>query len=110
MGFTCLRTIAEVLQILRPRPFPDDPIVLTFEEFLGGVKRLEDAGLPRADPGGGMAALQGWRVNYESPRTGLPSHGIPPGPWSGRAPSARHGDRRHAPPESVAREPAGRKG
>ncbi|MEA2446746.1 MAG: hypothetical protein QOK47_383 [Actinomycetota bacterium] len=86
MGFTCLRSIADVLAIpYDPDPFPDDPIELTYEEFLGGVKRLTDMGLPlERTPEEAWPHFKGWRVNYESIAYGLADVVVaPPGPWSG---------------------------
>jgi hypothetical protein len=86
MGFTCLRSIADVMKIpYDPDPFPDDPIELTYEEYLGGVKRLEDMGLPlERAPEEAWSHFKGWRVNYESIAYGLADAIVaPPGPWSG---------------------------
>ena len=46
MGFTALRDIASV-QLIRfdPDPLPEAPITLTYEEFLEGVNRLDEAGV-----------------------------------------------------------------
>ena len=86
MGFTCLRNIAEVLDIpYDPDPMPDDPIALTYEEFAGGARRLEEAGFPMERiPEEAWPHFQGWRVNYESIAYTLADMVVaPPGPWSG---------------------------
>jgi hypothetical protein len=86
MGFTCLRSIADVLRIpYDPDPVPDDPIQLTYEEFLGGVSRMEDMGLQlERTPEEAWPHFRGWRVNYESIAYRLADATVaPPGPWSG---------------------------
>jgi hypothetical protein len=86
MGFTCLRNIAEVLKIpYDPDPFPDDPIELTYEEFLGGVHRLEEIGFPMERTAEeAWPHFKGWRVNYENLAYTLSDMVVaPPGPWSG---------------------------
>jgi hypothetical protein len=86
MGFTCLRNIAEVLRVpYDPDPFPDDPIQLTYEEFLGGVHRLQKAEFPmERSPEEAWEHFRGWRVNYEAVAYALADLVVaPPGPWSG---------------------------
>ncbi|MEA2498311.1 MAG: hypothetical protein QOH26_716, partial [Actinomycetota bacterium] len=86
MGFTCLRNVAEVLRVpYDPDPFPDDPIELTFEEFHGGVHRLESVGFPmERTPEEAWTHFKGWRINYEQVAYALADLVIaPPGPWSG---------------------------
>ena len=86
MGFTCLRNIADVVGIrYDPDPLPSDPIELTYEEFLGGVRHLEEIGFPmERTPEEAWPHFQGWRVNYESIAYALSdSVTAPPGPWSG---------------------------
>jgi hypothetical protein len=86
MGFLALRDIAGALKIPHdPDPFPDDPIELTYEEFLGGVHRLEQVDFPmERTPEEAWAHFKGWRVNYESVAYALANLVVaPPGPWSG---------------------------
>lgn len=86
MGFTCLRNIAEVLRIpYDPDPYPDDPLELTFDEFTGGVRRLEEVGFPmERSAEEAWPHFRGWRVNYESIAYSLADAVVaPPGPWSG---------------------------
>jgi hypothetical protein len=86
MGFTSLRYIADVLQIpYDPDPFPDDPIELTYEEFLGGIHRMEEAGVEMdRNPEEAWEHFRGWRVNYESIAYVIADRvTAPPGPWSG---------------------------
>ncbi|MFN2490394.1 MAG: hypothetical protein ABR529_11790 [Actinomycetota bacterium] len=86
MGFTCLRSVADVLDISYDTdPFPEDPIELTYEEFTGGVRRLEEVGFPIERPAQeAWSDFKGWRVNYESIAYMLADLVVaPPGPWSG---------------------------
>jgi hypothetical protein len=86
MGFTCLRSIADLLRLpYDPDPLPDDPIELTYEEFLGGVHRLEEVDFPiERAPEEAWPHFKGWRVNYEAVAYALADLVIaPPGPWSG---------------------------
>ncbi len=86
MGFTCLRDVADVLGLpYDPDPSPDDPILLTFEEFRGAIKRLDDAGFARErSPEDAWPHFRGWRVNYEAIAYRLADLvTAPPGPWSG---------------------------
>ena len=86
MGFTCLRTLADTFVIpYDPDPRPDADLVITYEDYLRGVKRLEDIGFPMER--GAEAAwpdFRGWRVNYESTSLGLAELIVAtPGPWMG---------------------------
>jgi hypothetical protein len=67
-GFSALREIARSIGIpFDSDPHPQAPIMLTYGEFLEGVKRAEDAGF-HSERGAEEAWLDfhGWRVNYES--------------------------------------------
>jgi hypothetical protein len=105
MGFSCLRNIADLLGIPYDRdPFPDDPILLTFEEFAGGVHRLEEVAFPlERSAEEAWPHFRGWRVNYESIAYAVADIVIaPPGPWSGT--------RRHLPDLTIVpQRPADRK-
>jgi hypothetical protein len=86
MGFTCLRNIADTLGIAYdPDPYPDDPLDLTFDQFAGGVRRLEEAGFPMERTAEeAWPHFSGWRINYESIAYTLADSTVaPPGPWSG---------------------------
>jgi hypothetical protein len=86
MGFTCLRDVADALKIdYDPDPYPDDPIELTYEEFHGGVARLENVGFPvDRSPEDAWPDFHGWRVNYEALAYAICDVVVaPPGPWSG---------------------------
>ncbi|MGW1889701.1 hypothetical protein ACWCP6_05470 [Streptomyces sp. NPDC002004] len=85
-GFVCLRDIADMKGIPYNRdPHPEDPIELTYEEFLDGVARLADQGYPmERTPEGAWPHFHGWRVNYESLvyRLARDIEAVP-APWSG---------------------------
>jgi hypothetical protein len=86
MGFTALRDIADVVELgYDPDPNPDDPIRLTYEEFLLGVRRMEDAGFPMARTAEeAWPHFRGWRINYEGIAYALAEKVVaPPAPWSG---------------------------
>jgi hypothetical protein len=87
MGFTCLRDIAGLLGIrYEPDPYPDDPIELAFEDYLGGVDRLREVEFPmERSPEEAWPHFRGWRVNYEHVAYSVADLIVaPPGPWSGR--------------------------
>ena len=86
MGFSCLRYIADLLQIeYDPDPLPDDSIEMEFEEFAAGVERLQRIDFPmEKTPEEAWPDFRGWRVNYESLAYALADLVVaPPGPWSG---------------------------
>jgi hypothetical protein len=105
MGFTCLRNVAGVVGIrFDPDPFPDDPIELTYEDFLGGVHHLSEIGFEmERTPEEAWSHFRGWRVNYESIAYALADAVFaPPGPWSG--------PRKHMPGQEIVPErPADRR-
>ncbi len=86
MGFTALRDIADVVGLpYDPDPDPDGPLRLTYDEFLLGIRRLEDAGFPMPrTPEEAWPHFRGWRVNYESIAYALAELIVAPrAPWSG---------------------------
>jgi hypothetical protein len=86
MGFTSLRDIAAAIGIpFDPDPFPDDPIDLTYEDFMDGIERLRDLDFPmERTPEDAWAHFKGWRVNYEAIVYALADvTNSVPGPWSG---------------------------
>lgn len=92
MGFLCLREIARANNVpYDPDPYPDDPIELTYEDFLGAVHKLEAIGYPiERSVEEAWPHFRGWRVNYEGVAYSLADAVVaPPGPWSG--------DRTHLP-------------
>lgn len=68
MGFVCLRALAKTMGLpYEADPDPDDPITLTYDEFLDGIARLERGGFPmERTPEEAWPHFRGWRVNYES--------------------------------------------
>ena len=86
MGFIALRDIADVVNLpYDPDPSPDDEIRLSYEDFLLGVRRLEDAGFPTVrTPEDAWPHFRGWRVNYEAIAYDLAEKIVaPPAPWTG---------------------------
>lgn len=67
-GFVTLREIARTECVpYNPDPSPDDPIELTYDEFLYGVQRMREQGYEfERTPEEAWPDFQGWRVNYES--------------------------------------------
>jgi hypothetical protein len=67
-GFVTLREIARTEKIpYNPDPSPDDPISLTYDEFLYGVKRMRSQGYEfERTPEEAWRHFKGWRVNYEA--------------------------------------------
>jgi hypothetical protein len=87
MGFVCVRDLARTTGIrFEPDPSPDDPIELSYEQFLAGVRRLEAAGYPmERTPEEAWPHFRGWRVNYEASVYQLARLiDAVPAPWSGR--------------------------
>ncbi len=86
MGFTCLRTIADTFYIrYDPDPRPDDPLVVTYDDYLRGVKHLEEIGFPlERTAEEAWSDFRGWRVNYEPTALALAERIVAtPGPWMG---------------------------
>jgi hypothetical protein len=90
MGFVALREIADAVTIpYDPDPSPDDPIELTYEEYLAGINRMGDFPIERT-PEEAWEHFRGWRVNYESTAYAIADLVVAaPAPWSG--------DRTHMP-------------
>jgi hypothetical protein len=87
MGFSCLRNIADVMSIrYDPDPFPDDPIQLTFDEYMDGIRRIQGIGFEmERTPEEAWPHFRGWRVNYEATAYAVADMvSAPPGPWSGQ--------------------------
>ena len=95
MGFTGLRDIADALDVdYDPDPFPDDPIQLSYDDYLKGIQRLTDSGFPmERTPEEAWPHFKGWRVNYESLAYALCDATVaPPAPWSGARTALREGE------------------
>lgn len=73
-------------------PDPDQPLVLTYEEFAAAVAMLVELGYPaEVSAEEAWPHFRGWRVNYESVAYALAyAVDAPPAMWSGsrRWPSA----------------------
>ncbi|WP_406345820.1 hypothetical protein [Streptomyces sp. NBC_00648] len=85
-GFVCLRDIADLRGIPYDRdPHPDDPLQLTYEDFLHGVARMADQGYPmERTPEEAWPHFRGWRINYEQLAYWLARDiDAVPAPWSG---------------------------
>jgi hypothetical protein len=90
MGFTCMRDIADALNIgYDPDPSPDGPIALDYEEFTRAVQDLQRSGFPvERSAEESWPQFRGWRVNYESIGYELASRLFaPPALWTGRRPN-----------------------
>lgn len=88
-GFNALRDIAIALQLpVNADPYPDDPIALSYEEFLHGVERLRTADFPmERSPEEAWPHFAGWRVNYEELAYRIADLvDATPAPWSGIRP------------------------
>ena len=85
MGFTCLRTLADSLQLPYVEdPHPEDPISLTRGEFDFGVAHLGDVFPAERTPAEAWPHFKGWRVNYEAIAYEIADLVVaPPAPWSG---------------------------
>lgn len=85
-GFVCLRDIADMRGIPYDRdPRPDDPIELSYDDFLKGVERMREQDyLMERTPEEAWPDFRGWRVNYESIAYRLARDiDAVPAPWSG---------------------------
>jgi hypothetical protein len=85
-GYLCFRQIARAMHLDAPEdPHPDDPIALSYEEFLDAVTHLRNAGWPiQRDLAEAWAHFHGWRVNYEQAAYALAfAVDAPPALWSG---------------------------
>lgn len=92
VGYITMRAIASTLGVgVSDDPHPDDPLVLTREEFDQGVQHLAEAGwASERSPDEAWPHFRGWRVNYETAAHGIAAHlDLPPALWSG--PRARLG-------------------
>jgi hypothetical protein len=105
MGFECLRKLARNWRMqVDDDPRPDDPIDLTWEDFLQGWERLAEGDFPlECSAHEAWPHFRGWRVNYESAAYQL-ARGLDavPAPWSG---SRRRGEATVAPRPVINRTP-----
>ena len=92
VGYVTMRAIARMLGIgVNDDPHPDDPLVLTRDDFDEAVQHLAEAGWTfERPPGEAWMHFRGWRVNYEAAAHGIAAYlDLPPALWSG--PRARLG-------------------
>ena len=86
MGFTCLRKLTRTLRIpVDGDPRPDDPVRLSWEEFMQGWERITSVGFPvERTAEEAWPHFRGWRINYEAAAYKLAS-GLDavPACWSG---------------------------
>ena len=68
MGFTALRQIGSAVGLpVNVDPDPDQPLALSYDDYLAGVQRLLDVGFPvERTAEQAWPHFRGWRVNYES--------------------------------------------
>ena len=68
MGFTALRQVAASIGVpVDNDPDPDQPLQLSYDDYLAGVQRIIDVGFPiERTPEEAWPHFRGWRVNYES--------------------------------------------
>lgn len=100
-GFTALRAIADFFGVPQDRePAPDQPITVTYDEFIEVCDRLAAGGCElRTDREQAWRDYRGWRVNYDTALVTLAGHIMAPyAPWiSDRSiPGRRHRPRRQS--------------
>jgi hypothetical protein len=106
MGYVAMQELARDQRLpFNPDPLPEDPIMLTREEFDAGVAHLEQAGWNRErTTDEAWIHFRGWRVNYEQAAYELAARlDAPPAFWSG--PRRRRRTTAQAPDRPPHREP-----
>ncbi|HWE61084.1 MAG TPA: hypothetical protein VHB98_05185, partial [Chloroflexota bacterium] len=96
MGFVGLRALARVLGLtVHDDPRPDDPLQLSYEEFVAGVEILRRVGFPiERSAAEAWPEFRGWRVNYEAAAYGIAQAVVAvPAPWSGERRLMTHQER-----------------
>lgn len=86
MGFTSLRAITPEWGFLPDGdPLPDAPVQLSYDEYLEGVARMQEAGIVlERSAEEAWPHFRGWRVNYEATTYFLGElTSAVPAPWSG---------------------------
>jgi hypothetical protein len=92
VGYITLRKLAKALgQDVSDDPHPDDPLVLTREEFDDAADHMRRAGWEfEREADEAWPHFRGWRVNYEAAAYALASFlDLPPAIWSGTRPGHR---------------------
>src|ERR1700677_185333 len=92
VGYVTMRSLAGALGLaVNHDPHPDDPLLLTREEFDEAMQHLAEAGWTfERPPDEAWPHFRGWRVNYEAAAHGIAAAlDLPPALWSG--PPARRG-------------------
>jgi hypothetical protein len=67
MGYSCLRALARTIGLhVDDDPHPDEPLVLTYADFLTGYRHLTQVGFAvERSPDEAWPHFRDWRVNYE---------------------------------------------
>jgi hypothetical protein len=102
VGYLTMRKIARAVGVaVNEDPRPNDPLVLTRQEFDDALEHMREAGWQfERDADDAWPHFHGWRVNYEAAAYGLACFlDLPPAIWSGDRPQHR------SPPQLPARPP-----
>jgi hypothetical protein len=89
MGFVALRAVGQAQGFpVNHDPRPDDPLQLTYEQFVAGVEVVRRSGFPlERSMEEAWPHFRGWRVNYEEVAYRLAVNLVAvPAPWSGSRP------------------------
>jgi hypothetical protein len=92
VGYITMRKLAKALGLgASDDPRPDDPLVLTREEFEEAANQMRRAGWEfEREEDEAWPHFRGWRVNYEAAAYALASFlDLPPAVWSGTRPGHR---------------------
>jgi hypothetical protein len=102
VGYLTMRKIARAVGIVvNEDPRPNDPLVLTRQEFGDALEHMREAGWQfERSADDAWPHFHGWRVNYEAAAYALACYlDLPPAIWSGDRPQHR------SPPQLPARPP-----
>jgi hypothetical protein len=102
VGYLTMRKLARGIGLaVNEDPHPDDPLVLTRQEFDDAVEHMREAGWQcERNADDAWPHFHGWRVNYEAAAYALTCFlDLPPAIWSGDRPQHR------PPPQLPARPP-----
>jgi hypothetical protein len=87
MGFLCMRKIGHITGAkINDDPRPDDPVELTYDQFVRAVDHLRHSDFPlERSTEDAWRDYKGWRVNYETAAYALADFVVAvPAPWSGK--------------------------